>query len=52
VIKRVFRRNGEWVLVSPNPVEPHAALVVRLTSITAAWPLRGVLFESVVPQGS
>lgn len=46
VIKRVFRHRDQWVLVSPNLVEPHEPLLLSTASIVAVWPLRGVLFDS------
>ncbi|MEW6250863.1 MAG: AAA family ATPase [Planctomycetota bacterium] len=46
VIKRVFPGRDRWVLVSPNPTEPHEPIVLPAAQIRAVWPLRGVLFES------
>lgn len=48
VIKRVYRRDDQWVLVSPNPVEPPEPILVPAETIVAVWPLRGVLFESTL----
>lgn len=48
VIKRVYRRNDQWVLVSPNPVEPPEPILLPVEMIVAVWPLRGVLFESAL----
>lgn len=48
VIKRVYRRNDQWVLVSPNPVEPPEPILLPVGMIVAVWPLRGVLFESAL----
>ena len=46
VIKRVHPRGKEWILVSPNPVEPRGPEVVPVEKIERVWPLRGVLFET------
>lgn len=46
VIKRVFPGKERWVLVSPNPTDPHEPIVLPVAQIDAVWPLRGVLFES------
>ncbi len=46
VIKRVHPRGKEWILVSPNPVEPRSPDVVPTEKIKLVWPLRGVLFET------
>lgn len=47
VIKRVFLRSDHWVLTSPNPVQRYSPDVVSVDRITAVWPLRGVLFETL-----
>ncbi len=47
LIKRFFRQKNTCVLVSPNPVDPIAPVVLPLKAIQALWPLRGILFESV-----
>lgn len=46
VIKRVFPRDDEWVLISPNPVDRIAPIVVSRKDIRTAWIIRGVLFET------
>ncbi len=46
VIKRVYPKDGNWILVSPNPVEPIDPVVLPHDEVRAIWPLCGVLFES------
>lgn len=46
VIKRVYLRDDQWVLVSPNPVETQEPILLPAGAIVAVWRLRGVLFES------
>jgi hypothetical protein len=46
VIKRVFPRDEEWLLVSPNVIEPREPIVVATASIRAVWPVRGVLLHA------
>ncbi len=45
VIKRVFFAGRQWVLDSPNPVDPHDPIVITERKIRGVWPVRGVLFE-------
>jgi SOS-response transcriptional repressor LexA len=46
VIKRVFPREKDWLLVSPNPIEPREPIAVAIASIRAVWPIRGVLLNA------
>ncbi|MCH8147309.1 MAG: S24 family peptidase [Planctomycetes bacterium] len=48
VIKRVYRSEGHCILVSPNPVDPHAPEILDEAQLVEAkfWIVRGVLFES------
>ena len=46
VIKRVFLDGNNCVLLSPNPVDAIAPIIVSTDEITRIWPLRGVLFEA------
>ena len=46
VIKRVYRRDDQWILVSLNPVEPPDPILLSAKAVVALWPLRAVLFES------
>jgi hypothetical protein len=46
VIKRVFPNGDTCTLLSPNPVDAIAPMVVPIGEITRIWPLRGVLFEA------
>ncbi len=46
VIKRVFLDGNNCVLLSPNPVDAIAPIIVPTEEITRIWPLRGVLFEA------
>jgi energy-coupling factor transporter ATP-binding protein EcfA2/SOS-response transcriptional repressor LexA len=43
-IKRVYQRDSEWILLSPNPVSPRNADFVGVDKIQGVWPLRGVVF--------
>lgn len=47
VIKRVYHRDGNCILVSPNPVDPHPPLILSKSELELAkfWVVRGVLFE-------
>ncbi len=46
VIKRIFFKGDQAVLLSPNPVDAIAPLLIPKSQITRVWPLRGVLFEA------
>jgi energy-coupling factor transporter ATP-binding protein EcfA2 len=48
VIKQVFRNSPQWAFVSPNPVDRLPPIIVPPTDIRAIWPLRGVLFDTLV----
>ena len=43
-IKRVYQRDSEWILLSPNPVSPRNPDFVGVDKIQGVWPLRGVVF--------
>jgi len=47
VIKRVYHRDSNCILVSPNPVDPHPPLILSKSELKLAkfWMVRGVLFE-------
>lgn len=47
VIKRIYRQGENWMLLSPNQVEPHTPDLIPVTKIKQVWPLRGVLFETI-----
>lgn len=49
VIKRVFRTEDGFVLVSPNPVEPHRPIPLSEDQVLRLWPLRGVMLEHKDP---
>ncbi len=46
VIKRVFPSDDSWILVSPNPVDPHDPIIVDCSDIERVYPFRGVIFET------
>ncbi len=48
VIKQVFPGKQQWILVSPNPVDRLAPMLVSPRDLRAVWLLRGVLFETEV----
>ena len=48
VIKQVFRNSPQWAFVSPNPVDRLPPIIVPPTDIRGIWPLRGVLFDTLV----
>lgn len=50
VIKRVFRTDDGFILVSPNPVEPHEPIPLKTEEVSLLWPLRGMLFEHAEPE--
>jgi energy-coupling factor transporter ATP-binding protein EcfA2 len=50
VIKRVFRMDDGFILVSPNPVEPHEPIPLNREEVSLLWPLRGMLFEQTEPE--
>lgn len=50
VIKRVFRTDDGFILVSPNPVEPHEPIPLKTEEVSSLWPLRGMLFEHAEPE--
>ncbi len=45
VIKKVFKKEKEWTLVSPNPLAEYAPDIVSVEKIKKVWPLCGVIFE-------
>ena len=47
VVKRVFPRSNEWILVSPNPVDAIPPDVLATNQISSIRRVRGVLFETV-----
>lgn len=47
VIKRIYRQGENWMLLSPNQVEPHTPDLIPVNKIKQVWPLRGVLFETI-----
>ncbi len=46
VIKRVYPKDANWILISANPVEPIDPILLPRDAIRAIWPICGVLFES------
>lgn len=46
VVKRVYHRETDWILVSPNPVMQSSPVIVAAEKIRRVWPLHGMLFES------
>jgi energy-coupling factor transporter ATP-binding protein EcfA2 len=44
VIKRIFPGEREWLLTSPNPIEPRDPIAIANGMIRAVWPICGVLF--------
>jgi len=46
VIKRIFKGQDKYLLLSPNPVDAISPLEIRAESITQIRYLRGVLFEA------
>jgi len=51
VIKRVFRKENEWTLVSPNPLASYPPDIVSVEKIEKVWPLYGVIFETETGDG-
>jgi SOS-response transcriptional repressor LexA len=47
VIKQVFPDKKQWTLVSLNPIDRLAPIIVKPDAIRAIWPLQGVLFEAM-----
>jgi SOS-response transcriptional repressor LexA len=47
VIKRVFSGKDRWTLVSPNPVDCVAPMIVATKTVRNVWLVRGVLFDLV-----
>lgn len=50
VIKLVYRKSEQWILVSPNPIQAYTPDIVpieKIDQIKLIWPLRGVLFETI-----
>jgi SOS-response transcriptional repressor LexA len=52
VIKRIYPREREWILVSSNPTDPHDPIDIAPSRIRGIWPLHGVLFEARESQAS
>ena len=46
VIKRIFPSDDKWILVSPNPVDPHDPMNVSCSDIKRVYPFRGVIFDN------
>lgn len=45
VVKRVFTKGKDWILVSTNPIAAISPDILPLESLVSFWPVYGVLFE-------
>lgn len=46
IIKRIYSRDGKWILESANPVDSIAPITLSDEEIERIWPICGVLFEA------
>jgi ABC-type transport system involved in cytochrome c biogenesis ATPase subunit len=49
VIKRVYPDANNWILLSPNPIDPRDPIPVAAEKLRAVWPVLGVLFCLAIP---